>query len=188
MPQRLPVLDAIRIASPCSESWDRMVGTERVRNCASCRLDVYNLSAMTRAEAEALLASRTGRLCARYYRRVDGTILTADCPVGVRRRRRQVIATAALGGAASLLALTGMARRFEPRPAEGPRAPSFQIVEPVAMAEREVQPEPQRVQRARLEMYDEPRTEAIEAAHTVGILVMPEHEMGDIASPLGSEK
>ncbi len=99
--RRLPVLDNIRIATPCSASWDRMLGDERVRHCLDCNKHVYNLSEMTRDEAEALIASKNGDLCARYYQRTDGTILTSDCAVGVsRRRKRRLIAA----GAAALLA------------------------------------------------------------------------------------
>lgn len=63
-----------------------MVGDERVRFCAECNRNVYNLSAMTALEGEQLVAARTGRMCVRYYRRADGTVLTADCPVGWRTR------------------------------------------------------------------------------------------------------
>src|SRR5258708_12517759 len=39
---------------------------------------------MTRREAEALLREKEGQLCARLYRRADGTILTSNCPAGLR--------------------------------------------------------------------------------------------------------
>jgi len=45
---------------------------------------------MTAVEATALIAQHEGKLCVRFYRREDGTIMTKDCPVGaakVRRRR-----------------------------------------------------------------------------------------------------
>jgi len=77
-------LENIRIAAPCPVSWDKMTGDERVRHCQECKLNVYNLSDMTRAEAERLIASREGRLCVRFYRRADGTVLTRDCPRGLR--------------------------------------------------------------------------------------------------------
>src|SRR5437867_538664 len=48
------VLDQIRIASPCSASWDAMEGGDRVRFCAHCQKNVYNLSDMSRREAEKL--------------------------------------------------------------------------------------------------------------------------------------
>ncbi len=97
---RLPVLENIRVASPCSESWAAMSGDERVRACGKCQQQVFNLSAMTREDAEALIAERVGRLCVRYYQRADGTILLADCTVGRRGRRMRKIA--AVGVAAGL--------------------------------------------------------------------------------------
>jgi hypothetical protein len=101
----LPVLDNIRVAAPCTADWSKMVGDERVRACGDCSKNVYNLSGMTREEAEALLVEKEGRLCVRYYRRTDGTILFGDCAVGVKRRRRRRI----VAGAAALLATAGVA-------------------------------------------------------------------------------
>src|SRR5688500_2398120 len=83
-------LDNLRIAAPCSSDWNQMTGTERVRFCAECNLNVYNLSSMTISEAEALIAGAEGRLCVRYYRRRDGTILTNNCPVGLRAIKRRI--------------------------------------------------------------------------------------------------
>jgi hypothetical protein len=45
---------------------------------------------MTRSEAESLIARTDGRLCVRFYRRRDGSIITRDCPVGLRAIRRRV--------------------------------------------------------------------------------------------------
>jgi hypothetical protein len=101
-PRALPLLEEVHIAAPCPARWEDMVGDERVRFCRSCEKDVFNLSAMPRAEAEALLVANDGRMCVRLYKRADGTVLTADCPVGVRRRRRRRVAAGVLGG--SLLA------------------------------------------------------------------------------------
>jgi hypothetical protein len=102
----LPVLANVLVASPCGASWDTMLGGDRVRFCGDCKRDVYNLSAMTRGEAEALIAGRNGRLCVRYFQRPDGTILLDDCTVGrsLRRKRRLVAA-----GAAALLVAGGVA-------------------------------------------------------------------------------
>lgn len=104
-----PILDSIRVATPCKASWDDMVGDDRVRHCAGCDKDVFNLSALTRDEAEALIRERLGNLCGRYYQRADGTIITSDCTVGItQRRRRRVMAAgiAALLAGAGGLALT----------------------------------------------------------------------------------
>lgn len=107
--RRLPVLDNLHVAAPCSADWSAMTGDERVRHCGSCDKDVYNLSSMTRLEAETLLIEREGKLCVRYYQRADGTVLTSDCPVGVRRRRRRRKVAVAAFGAMSALAAAGTA-------------------------------------------------------------------------------
>lgn len=83
-------LDHVRIAAPCKVDWDDMIGNERVRFCSQCSLNVFNLSSMTRADAESLIARTEGRLCVRFYRRSDGSIITKDCPIGLRAIRRRV--------------------------------------------------------------------------------------------------
>ena len=90
-------LDNIRIASPCSADWNAMQGDDRKRFCGDCKLNVYNLSGMTRFDAENLLRLSEGRLCVRYFRRPDGTVLTKDCPVGwaAVKQRISVVAAAA---------------------------------------------------------------------------------------------
>jgi hypothetical protein len=80
----------VRIASPCSADWTLMKGDDRVRYCPACNLKVYNLSAMPEREAQALVTRREGRLCVRFYRRKDGTILTQNCPVGLQAVMRKV--------------------------------------------------------------------------------------------------
>jgi hypothetical protein len=75
-----------------------MTGDDRVRFCGQCEKHVYNLSGMTRADAERLVRESTGEICVRLYQRTDGTVLTADCPVGVKRVRRRKVAAAALSG------------------------------------------------------------------------------------------
>lgn len=95
-PDAASPLDSLRIASPCTADWSKMVGNDRTRFCADCRLNVHNLSAMTRDQAEELLrAAGQGRLCVRFHRRADGTVLTQDCPKGLRRRMRQMAMRAA---------------------------------------------------------------------------------------------
>lgn len=95
-----PPLRGLRIASPCDANWDAMPGTDRVRSCAHCALNVYNVSEMTTREARALIRQHEGRLCVRLYRRADGTVLTRDCPEGIPRaateRRRGAVAALAL--------------------------------------------------------------------------------------------
>ncbi|HEY4178096.1 MAG TPA: hypothetical protein VGM90_14715 [Kofleriaceae bacterium] len=104
---RLPVLDNIRVATPCPADWNQMTGDDRVRACAQCKKDVFNLSGMTRDEAQSLMIEKNGELCVRYFQRKDGTILLKDCSIGIsQKRKRRVIAAGVamlLGGAALLV-------------------------------------------------------------------------------------
>lgn len=90
-------LNNLKIASPCSQDWEGMIGDNRKRYCGECKLNVYNLSGMTKTEAENLILNAEGRLCVRFYQRADGTVLTQDCPVGWAKvkQRTKVIVTAA---------------------------------------------------------------------------------------------
>lgn len=95
----------VQIASPCSEKWESMQGDERVRFCAKCRLDVFNLREMTEADARALLF-KGQRVCGRVYQRPDGTVLTKDCPTGLAKVRRRALAAVTMA-AAMVLAVVG---------------------------------------------------------------------------------
>ncbi|HEY1586544.1 MAG TPA: hypothetical protein VGH63_12705 [Polyangia bacterium] len=99
------VLENIRIAMPCAADWDDMSGDNRVRFCGKCEKNVYNLSAMSRDEGEALVREKEGRLCVRLYQRADGTVITNDCPVGQRRARLRARVWASISGAAASMAL-----------------------------------------------------------------------------------
>ncbi len=103
-------LDNMAIASPCAASWEDMEGDDRTKHCSSCTKNVYNLSDMTRAEAEALIKEKEGHLCVRFYRRKDGTVITDDCPVGLRAIRAgyRKMATA-VASFLALLVSTGVA-------------------------------------------------------------------------------
>jgi hypothetical protein len=83
-------LNNIKIASPCPANWDAMNGSDKVRFCGECKLNVYNLSGMNKVEAENLLRNTEGRLCVRYFKRADGTVITQDCPVGWRAMKKRV--------------------------------------------------------------------------------------------------
>lgn len=133
----LGVLENVRIASPCSVSWDDMEGDERVRHCRHCSLNVYNLSALSRTEAEELIASREGRMCAGFFRRADGTILTRDCPVGLRALRARTLRASARIAAAALLLLSGALAAGAKRGAWSPRLADL---EPFATIRQRLRP------------------------------------------------
>jgi len=104
-------LDMLQVASPCSADWRKMVGDSRVRMCAECNKNVYDISAMTEAEALAFLA-KDGGSCVRFYRRADGRVMTSDCPVGVvdRRRRLRILAAASVPLVAGTVAAFAVAQ------------------------------------------------------------------------------
>src|SRR5437868_5105752 len=98
----------IRVASPCQARWDAMQGDERARFCNLCQKNVYNLSSISANQVAALIEEKEGKLCGRFYQRMDGTLLTADCPVGLARywKKTQAIAVATI--AALLLAVVNI--------------------------------------------------------------------------------
>ncbi len=101
-------LKNISVASPCSQDWNAMIGDDRKRYCGECKLNVFNLSGMSRAEAENLILNTEGRLCVRFYRRADGSILTKDCPVGWAAIKRRISRTAAAAFALLIGLLSGL--------------------------------------------------------------------------------
>ena len=115
----LPLLERARVAAPCPAKWEDMTGNNKIRHCALCNLNVHNFSAMSREEAEGILArhfnpdgsviASAGRVCGGFYRRADGTYLLQDCPTGlaairVRVRNAWLRVAAAIGliGSAAL--------------------------------------------------------------------------------------
>ncbi len=110
MMEPLNVLNDLRIASPCPATWDAMQGDARVRFCDSCSKRVYNISSLTAEAAVALIRESEGRLCVRLYRRKDGTVLTADCPVGLRSSvRRRLMRVLTAGVVACAMVRSGIA-------------------------------------------------------------------------------
>src|SRR5262245_55131442 len=87
-------LDVIDVEAPCTASWDAMEGDDRSRLCRTCRQQVYNLSALTTEAAAELVLRKEGRLCVRFYRRADGTVITQDCLPRRQAARRRLLAFA----------------------------------------------------------------------------------------------
>ncbi|MBI4346822.1 MAG: hypothetical protein HY553_08195 [Elusimicrobia bacterium] len=117
-------LENLSVASPCSAKWSDMQGDYKVRFCALCGLNVYNLSAMKRKDAEAFIAEREGKACVRFYRRADGTVLTSDCPIGLRAVRLRLAKLA--GVLSAFLGVAGLgtyARSAYERWLNGPELP-----------------------------------------------------------------
>jgi hypothetical protein len=91
-------------------SWEKMPGSERVRYCSTCRLNVYNLVVMSREEVAALVRNTGGRLCARLYMRDDGRAMLQDCGQGSARRKLRralaMVGVLVLGSLGWLLRMT----------------------------------------------------------------------------------
>jgi hypothetical protein len=96
----------LKVASPCPAKWDDMKGDDAVRHCDSCNKDVFQISNMSTEQVERFLLARKGlRTCVRFYQRADGTLLTGDCSVGKKAKRKKKVlsaATAAAIGAGAL--------------------------------------------------------------------------------------
>ena len=101
-------LDEISIAAPCTANWNEMAGDERSRACSLCKKNVYNISAMSRAEAQALISEKEGKICIRLFKRSDGTVIVDNCPVGLRAIRNRLRWVGA-GVAAALTFVGGVA-------------------------------------------------------------------------------
>ncbi len=71
-------LSTLRVVEPCHADWGAMSGDARARHCERCRLQVTDLSELTRVEAEDLLArgGPGGRLCVRYTQDAAGEVVT----------------------------------------------------------------------------------------------------------------
>lgn len=118
MAKQVLLLDKVKVAAPCSAEWRFMYGDDRVRFCGQCSKNVYNLSAMNRQEAEDLIRRMEGHLCVRYYRRMDGTIITNNCPVGLRAIKEKYHSTKAtiIKAALALLAYIGVLWLYKGEP------------------------------------------------------------------------
>src|SRR5262245_29879001 len=123
----LPLLSRIEIATPCPTTWEPMNGDDRVRYCGICEKNVYNFSAMTAAEVEGLVREKEGRLCARFYQRADGTMLTADCPTGIPQPARWKKPLAGVAAALSSLMLSGCLAESEPNGTSTLNPPAQQV-------------------------------------------------------------
>ncbi len=101
MTDRRVHLEVLDVAEPCTEDWSAMRGDDVRRFCGLCHQNVFNLSAMDRATAERFVAEAEGRVCIRFYRRLDGTVVTRDCaPDRLRAARRAAQKGLALAGVA----------------------------------------------------------------------------------------
>jgi hypothetical protein len=103
-------LDNLSIAAPCSANWNEMSGDERARFCGLCKKHVYNISAMSRTEAQALIKQKEGPVCIRMFKRADGTLIVDNCLVGLHAIRDHVrwVRAGIVACAATVLTFAGV--------------------------------------------------------------------------------
>jgi len=175
----LPLLENVRIAAPCNKDWDQMQGDDHVRYCGACEKNVYNLSSLTSVQAEALIREKEGDTCVRFYQRSDGTVLTADCPVGVRKRTLRTALAAVAASVVSAAATAFGIQSWSDQNAEIQRAEA---------AERERIVAEERLQQAKRELEQATRAfpDSLPPSHERrNFDLMPRHVMGKIAPPRG---
>lgn len=81
-------LSNLVLSYPCPINWESMEGDERERFCKKCSKNVFNITDMSKAEANKFLQERTDTgLCVQFYLRPDGTIKTDNCPRIIRPLR-----------------------------------------------------------------------------------------------------
>ncbi len=83
-------INSLKVAKPCHVGWESMSGDEKIRHCNACQLNVYNISEMTKNEVTSLIKNSNERLCGKIYKRNDGTVITKDCPIGLRDYRKKI--------------------------------------------------------------------------------------------------
>ena len=79
----MKLLDPIRLAFECPLRWEKLLGDDRQRYCEACQEHVHNLSAMTRAEAEALVARSSEPICIRIARDPQGRAVFLQAAPGL---------------------------------------------------------------------------------------------------------
>ncbi|MCW5823432.1 MAG: hypothetical protein KIT34_11565 [Cyanobacteria bacterium TGS_CYA1] len=83
-------LDNLVLSFPCPVSWESMDGNERERLCRQCSKKVYNISDLSKKDAEKLLKVNDGKkMCYTFFVRQDGTIKTDNCPSILRPVREK---------------------------------------------------------------------------------------------------
>lgn len=118
-----------KLSFACPVKWDTLRGDERERFCEQCGHRVSNLSVMSTAERQDLLA-RAGqeRICASFYVRLSGERVTPEKPLTTEERSRvRQLGVAALSAGALALAAGCVA------PAKQAKAESTSPSQPAAL-------------------------------------------------------
>ncbi|MCX6955852.1 MAG: hypothetical protein NTV51_27225 [Verrucomicrobia bacterium] len=116
----------------CPIRWEMMRGDERERYCSQCSRTVVNVSLLTTAERQALLANPPpGGLCVAYYQRLSGECVSAETPLTASESRRVVQWGAIAASAATLAAAAHFAPEINASltAARGPASPVSRVAQ-----------------------------------------------------------
>jgi hypothetical protein len=118
-------LDDMFIPEPCPMNWAGMSGDDRVRSCDVCGKHVYNLTAMSQADADALVQAHGGELCGRAFRRPDGTLTIEEAYLQPRPQNAfQFTIRSLMALVAGVAAILGVARLFAQHEKPSPPPPT----------------------------------------------------------------
>ena len=107
----------MKLKHSCDLNWSDLNGASNTRrHCTHCSRDVFNISAMTRQQAEQLIEEHQERgLCVRFARRDGRIVHHGDPREQLRRQRtgvRHLLAVALMGQAGFLALSDGPADHF----------------------------------------------------------------------------
>lgn len=119
-------LPMIEVKSPCHARWDEMDGDQRSRHCQLCEKSVHNFSELQSKSVSELVATGE-KVCIRFRRNPDGSIVTQDNDSYSRRNWLVKLGTVA-AGFLSMMALAGC-EKLDPTAAwtQGEPLPSFSV-------------------------------------------------------------
>jgi len=139
-------IDSVRVKDPCTQAWDEMIGTDKVRFCTHCAKDVNDLSAMTRKEAVKLVRKSGGALCIRYvaHPRTARPVFAEEL-TQLTRRRAPLMAAGVVSASLSLATLA-YAQGGAALPSKDNPSPS-----PATVSECEDSPDKKVIQETRAE-------------------------------------
>lgn len=70
----------LRIQTPCPKRWEELSGSGAKRFCSECSLHVHDAAQLTKADAQALVANATERVCMRLEHDERGAPVFLDSP------------------------------------------------------------------------------------------------------------
>ncbi|MBL8193468.1 MAG: carboxypeptidase regulatory-like domain-containing protein [Blastocatellia bacterium] len=129
-------LETINLAFSCPMDWDKMAGDNQTRYCPECKLNVHNISSLSSIEATKLINSNEKGLCIKLYRRLDGTVLTKDCSIGIKVIKKKITTNMAVASLAILLCLSNVNAQTPVNLPQSPQVSQFPQKEDVDKLDR----------------------------------------------------